>query len=50
MHIFQAPTRMNIMMRNETWLHNLTTFICYASWIYGRNKKGFCAHVKTRCL
>jgi hypothetical protein len=41
---------MNIMMRNETWLHNLTTFVCYASWIYGKSIKGFCAHAKARCL
>ncbi len=38
------------MLKNETWLHNLTTFICYASWIYGRSTKGFCAHPKARCI
>jgi hypothetical protein len=38
------------MLRNETWLQNLTTFICYASWIYGRSIKGFYAHAKTKCL
>ncbi len=30
--------------------NNLTTFICYTSWIYGRNIKGLCAHTKARCL
>jgi hypothetical protein len=50
MHTCQAPTLVNIMMRNETWLHNLTMFICYASWTYGKNIKGFCAHAKAKCL
>jgi hypothetical protein len=50
MHTCQAPTLANIMLRNETSLHNLTTFICYASWTYGRSIKGFCAHAKAICL
>ncbi len=50
MHTYQMPTLANIMMRNETWLHNLTTFIYYASWTYGRNIKGFYAHAKSKCL
>jgi hypothetical protein len=45
-----VPTLANIMMRNETWLHNLTMFILYASWTYGRNIKGLCAHVKAKYL
>jgi hypothetical protein len=50
MHTCQAPALANIMMRNETWLHNLTMFISYTSWIYGRSIKGFCAHTKAKCL
>ncbi len=50
MHTCQVPTLANIMMRNETWLHNLTMFICYASWTYGKNIKGFRAHAKAKCL
>jgi predicted membrane-bound mannosyltransferase len=50
MHTSQAPTFANIMMRNETWLHNLTTFIRYTSWIYGGSVMGFCAHAKAKCL
>jgi predicted membrane-bound mannosyltransferase len=38
------------MMRNETLLHNLTTFIRYTSWIYGRSVMGFYAHAKAKCL
>ncbi len=50
MHTCQVPTLANIMMRNETWLHNLTKFIRYISWIYGRSIKRLCAHTKVRCL
>ncbi len=50
MHTCQALTLMNILMRNETWLHNLTTIIRYASWIYGRSIMGFFADVNAICL
>jgi hypothetical protein len=50
MHTCQASTLANIMIRNETWLHNLTMFIRYTSWIYGRNINGFYAHVKVECF
>ncbi len=50
MHTCQAPALANIMMRNETWLHNLTMFIRYTTWIYGSSIKGFYAHAKTKCL
>ncbi len=46
----QAPALANIMMRNETWLHNLTKFICYTSWIHGRSIKRFCAHANAKCF
>jgi len=50
MQTCQAPTLANIMLRNETWLLNLTTFILYTSWIYGRSIKKFYAHSKARSL
>ncbi len=50
MQTCQARTFVNIMMRNETLLHNLTTFIRYTSWIYGRSVMGFYAHAKAKCL
>ncbi len=49
MHTCQTLALANIMMRNKTWLHNLTTMICYASWIYGRSIMGFFACVNAIC-
>jgi len=50
MHTSQAPALTNIMLKIETWLHNLTTFMHYTSWIYGRSIKVFYAHAKAKCL
>jgi hypothetical protein len=45
-----VPTFANILIKIETWLHNVISFICDTSWIYGRRIKGFYAHVKAKCL